>query len=187
MDANSDKRADVLLAEFNALRAEIVARVSSQYTIVGLGLTALGVVIGFVVRNGDDRRLLLAVPPLAAVVNLLYAGEAYTIATMGNYIREELWTALQCQVGVLPSWEHHLALRRKGKLNIGKTLIVDGPSVALFPVVSVIAMLLVNHVSTALKVAGWLLTTAAIVIPIWLGAANARDRAAKAPSRSPSA
>ena len=119
-------------------------------------------------------------------MNLLYAGEAYNIATMGNYIREKLWPALQCQVGRLPSWERHLALRRKGKLKIGKTLIVDGASMALFPVVSVIAMLLVNHVSTALKVAGWLLTTAAIVLPIGLGVANARDRGADATSGSPS-
>jgi hypothetical protein len=39
---------------------------TTQAAVVGVGLTGLGVIVGFVVKDQGDRRLLLAVPPLAA-------------------------------------------------------------------------------------------------------------------------
>ena len=62
-----EKRVDVALAEFNALRAEIVASANAGNALIGVGLTALAVIVGFVVKDEGDERLLLAVPPLAAV------------------------------------------------------------------------------------------------------------------------
>jgi hypothetical protein len=65
----SDRRAlDVAIAEFNALRSEILSTATAQAALVGIGITALGIIVGFVVQKGGDRRLLLAVPAVAAVV-----------------------------------------------------------------------------------------------------------------------
>jgi hypothetical protein len=59
-----DRAVDVGLAEFETLRAEIVNHLSAQAAVVGLGLTGLGVIIGFSVKEGGSERLLLAIPPL---------------------------------------------------------------------------------------------------------------------------
>lgn len=95
----------MLLAEFAALRAEIVARISAQVTIIGLGVTGLGLILGFVIRDNGDQRLLLAIPPLSAMVAVLHAAESYRVKTLGNYIRDNLWPNPEGQVGAIPGWE----------------------------------------------------------------------------------
>jgi hypothetical protein len=57
---------------------------------VGVGLTALGVIIGFVVKDHSDKGLLLAIPPLAFGVNVIWAVENRQIGWLGGYIRR-LW------------------------------------------------------------------------------------------------
>jgi hypothetical protein len=80
---------DVGLAEFNALRAEIISRTTAQNALVGIGLTAVGVIYGLALKKaGDDKSLLLAVPPLAALASLLHASETYQVGRIGDYIRE---------------------------------------------------------------------------------------------------
>lgn len=74
-----DRVVDVALAEFNALRAEIVGHTTAQYAFVGVALTALGVILGLVIREGGDGRLPLAVPPLTALVSLLHAAISYRL------------------------------------------------------------------------------------------------------------
>ncbi len=41
-----ERAVDVAIAEFNALRAEIVSHVTAQAALVGLALTAAGVILG---------------------------------------------------------------------------------------------------------------------------------------------
>jgi hypothetical protein len=53
----------VAIAEYNALRAEIVSYITAQAALVGLALTAVGVIVGFAVKEGADERILLAIPP----------------------------------------------------------------------------------------------------------------------------
>jgi hypothetical protein len=52
---SSAKSVDVALAEFNALRAEVAGRISAQSTFLGAGLTALGLIAGFVVKTALMR------------------------------------------------------------------------------------------------------------------------------------
>lgn len=77
-----------MLAEFSAMRAEKVSYLTGQAAIVALGITALGVVAGFAVKDGHDR-LLLVVPPLVMLVVLGYAAGSYRSNAIGNYIRGE--------------------------------------------------------------------------------------------------
>ncbi len=74
--SDADKAIDVALAEFQALRNEIISHITTQAAVVGLGLTALGVIFGVVVNNGEER-LLLAVPPIALLVVMLHMAETF--------------------------------------------------------------------------------------------------------------
>lgn len=122
--ASADRAVDVMLAEFNALRAELVAYLSGQAAVVGLGLTALGVITGLAVgRNGDDE-LLLAIPPLVALVVLVHTAGTYRVAKIGDYIREKPWPHLEARVGATPSWEMFLAEQRSKRTAIAKAVVV---------------------------------------------------------------
>ena len=50
------------VAEFTALRNEIVARTTIQGTLITLVVTAVGVVAGFVIKDNGNVRLLLILP-----------------------------------------------------------------------------------------------------------------------------
>jgi hypothetical protein len=101
----ADRFIQVGLAEYNQLRAELIAAQNRQGTLVGIGLTAIGVIMTIALREAGDHRLLLAVPPLGLVVTLLHLGEARRIIRIGRYIRLKLWPKLQAQSGYPESWE----------------------------------------------------------------------------------
>ena len=107
--ADREKAVDVAIAEFGALRAEIVSHVTAQAALVGLALTAAGVIVGFTVKEGADQRLLLAIPPLTLLVVLLHTAETFRAALIGRYIAVELWGDLEGRVGKLSSWEAKVA------------------------------------------------------------------------------
>ena len=56
------KQVDVAIAEFNALRTEIVGRRGNQKNVVALALTAYGVLFTIAFGKDGDLRLLLLVP-----------------------------------------------------------------------------------------------------------------------------
>lgn|GEM_PF-6405413 len=156
---------DVELAEFNALRAESVAQQTAQATLIGVGLTALGVVFGLAVRIGGDNRLLLAIPPLAAIISLTHASVTFRIIRIGDYIRTELWPAIQSQVGPVPSWQAYLVARRQGRNTVVQGLLNDGPGMALLAVASVVAVAAVDNVSLLLRLGGVLCTAVTFIAP----------------------
>jgi hypothetical protein len=97
----------ILLAEYVALRAEIVSRLSSQATLVGVTLTAEGVVAGIVLTGKTSPDLLLVVPIIAPALGLFYIDHMRQLGLVGLYIRSTLWPLLQGQVAnvAIPSWE----------------------------------------------------------------------------------
>jgi hypothetical protein len=176
------KAVDVALAEFNALRSEILMHVTTQAGLVGIGLTVLGVIVGLVVKEGGDDRLLLGIPPLAAVINLLYAAETHRTAEIGSYIEIRLWPYLKERVDPgLPSWEQVVSGRLHNRRRALLNLLVGAPALVLFPAASVGALVVLNGLNTGLAVAGWVLTAIAILAPLALGAfafvTRGRDRA----------
>jgi hypothetical protein len=110
----STSQADVDLAEYAALRAEIVGHQSAQTTLVSVYLTAIGLVIGLVLSDkGVPRELLLVVPLISSGLGLFYAGHSRACLIIGRYIRIRLWPRLR-GVGKGPSWEEYLlSLRRR--------------------------------------------------------------------------
>lgn len=108
----ADKRIDVVIAEYNAMRAEITNRTTIQVTLLGTGITAIGIVVGFSVGEHPDRRLLLLVPVIAAIALFLFVNESYRIHVIGDYIRDCQFEYLRENLDPrLPSWEHHVANR----------------------------------------------------------------------------
>lgn len=104
-----DKRTDVVIAEFNALRAEMVARITIQATLIGTGITGIGVVVGFAIGQTGNRSLLVLVPLISALVLFLYANQSYRIIVLGDYIRRCQLKYLRDIFGSsLPSWEYEI-------------------------------------------------------------------------------
>jgi hypothetical protein len=101
---------DVALAEFNALRAELLAHANVQASLIALVVTAIGIVGGLVVKEDGDPRLLLILPYLVAAAGIESSNRARTIALIGAYIRDKLWPHLEKQTpGSLPSWEARIS------------------------------------------------------------------------------
>jgi hypothetical protein len=97
---------EVALAEFNALRAEMVARVSGQTASIGIGVTAFGAFFSF-----GDTAATTFVPIAAMCMSLLSVSNWYWILFIGMYIRRDLWPRLQ-QLGeqtTSPGWERFAA------------------------------------------------------------------------------
>jgi hypothetical protein len=141
-----DRAVDVAIAEFNALRAEIVSHVTAQAALVGLALTAAGVIVGFTVKEGADQRLLLAIPPLTLLVVLLHTAETFRAALIGRYIAEELWEDLEGRVGKLSSWEAKVAERREQppRQRLPEIFLLDFPAMSLFILASGYALVQVG-------------------------------------------
>jgi hypothetical protein len=66
---------EVALAEYNALRAEMLNCRTTQSAFIGVGLTAIGALSVFAVADAKNRHLLLAVPALAFIVSVLHLAE----------------------------------------------------------------------------------------------------------------
>ncbi len=141
-----DRAVDVAIAEFNALRAEIVSHVTAQAALVGLAITAAGVIVGFTVKEGADQRLLLAIPPLTLLVVLLHTAETFRAALIGRYIAVELWEDLEGRVGKLSSWEAKVAERREKPLLklLPEIFLLDFPAMSLFILASGYALVQVG-------------------------------------------
>jgi len=170
------KSVDVALAEFTALRAEIVSVSTAQRALVGIGLTALGAIFGFALNAKGNEHLLLAVPPLAALLSLLHAGESARAASIGAYIRDNLWRHIRHQVGTgQPSWEEHKAERRRSWTSVPRAIVIDGAATALFALASVAALWMGYDRSSLLWRADGVVTLVGVVVPIGIAFATRKD------------
>ena len=169
--AVEEKRVDVALAEFNALRSELLSYSTAQSALVGVGLTTLAVIVGFVVKEDGDPRLLLAIPPLATVINLLQAANTYRMGTIGKYIQVDLWPYLQRTVKDeqhLPNWEKDVA-KRMSTLKTGlPALLVNSTPIILFTAASAVALTEAGHLNHGLRDLGWVLAAGSVLVPLLL-------------------
>ncbi len=146
VEAGEERVVDVLLAEYNALRAEIVTHVTIQGAVVGLGLTAIGVIAGLAAKEGGGYAILLVIPPLSLFISLIYSAETYRSAALEIYLYGELWPALEDRVGALPpSWELSAGSDRRFSWGAAaEVLLIDLPATAIFAAASVAALLVTN-------------------------------------------
>jgi hypothetical protein len=81
-------RVDIALAEFNAMRAEIAARIAEQGRIVALNVTAIAAVGGAFLSNRVDPAVLLILPLLSVSLGLLWLDQATTMRGIGRHIND---------------------------------------------------------------------------------------------------
>ncbi|MEU0154382.1 hypothetical protein [Micromonospora fulviviridis] len=96
-DARVDNRTNLLIAEYTAIRAVEAQKSSASHALVGAYLTVVAVILGFVVANRADPRLLITVPILSAVCGITILRRRRDREVAHRYVREILRPiAVQC-------------------------------------------------------------------------------------------
>jgi hypothetical protein len=78
------------MAEFSDLRTEIQNRSQAAWTLVNLNVTATAAILGFVLSDKADPRLLLALPIVGPALGMLFIDHAYNINNLGSYINKRI-------------------------------------------------------------------------------------------------
>jgi hypothetical protein len=121
---------DPRLAEFSALRAEIINRSDAERALVHLNLTAAGALAGVAAANPGSAALMIVLPFLSSALGLLFLDHERKIHTVARYIKTKLWD------GWDPSWERWLDKHRKSdwwrliEVPMPTMLIFLGPAIA---------------------------------------------------------
>ncbi|MEU7826242.1 hypothetical protein [Catellatospora sp. NPDC049133] len=133
-DMNVGKAADSVLAEYSALRAELLHKLGAQSTIINLNLTAIAGIAGIVIAQKADIRLLLLLPMISGALGLLAYDAARDVTTIARYIRDQLAPLVAQYVGDrrLFQYEAHL-LQDRGVLRRLLPSVVTG---LVFPGIS---------------------------------------------------
>lgn len=96
------------LAEFTALREEILARQGHQHTMMALNLTISGAVFSFALTQSTRVLALLVVPFTAFMIGGRYIAQDYGIEEIGKYIGGDLSRRVTGGLG----WEGYITQNR---------------------------------------------------------------------------
>jgi hypothetical protein len=155
-------RVQIALAEFNALRSEIISHSTTQAGLIVLAVTAIGLVGGFVIKDDGDPKLLLILPFLVSAAGIHSAEQGRGIALMGTYIRDLLWPYLNRIYRAdglageeMPSWEQTVTDFRNRRNHTRRWthpsfLLLSGlPGTLIFFFGSLVPLVVVNFVNDA--------------------------------------
>lgn len=174
MDAKSEKPPTMdkttstqegALAEFTALRSEILARQGYQSTIFSLQVTAIGGIFGFALSDPKRTLIPVVIPFLSYVLSSRFFAAGTASARIGRYIRDELNQRVSGGLG----WE---AWYRDKHITGRRLHMALDPLMALFPGASIFALIWTirpvvsafDHTTTAIPLAaGWLIGAALTV------------------------
>ena len=123
---------EMLLAEFAALRAEILQRMSLRWNIFALQLTAAGVLFSFALGNPSHTGILLILPIISYALAGRYVSQTDSMQAIGTYIRKVLEARAKGEL----QWEGWLITRRPKR----GTLTWLNPHFLIFPGTAVIAL-----------------------------------------------
>jgi hypothetical protein len=151
---------ELFLAEYTALRAEILQRMSMQWNIFALQLTAAGVVFSFALSNSAHTGFLLILPVISYVLTARYVSHFLGVQHVGSYIRE----VLEPKTGGHLGWETWTKGRtnrpRARALNWLNPLLLAFSGVAVIALAWVAPYVWVNHHISA--------STRVLLVVIWL-------------------
>jgi hypothetical protein len=159
----------VLLAQFNACRAEILARSVGQATLVGLNISAIGVISGFYFAYHADPRLLFVIPLLSPMLGILWEDHAINIGNIGRFIQRSIMPRLSASLGSdLPDYE--LWIRDFEQRQGSRLVLLIAPITLMFAVLPLGALILAYHVVGVRDLLFCvLLTSGAVLIAIFGG------------------
>ncbi len=115
--SDEERWLEIALAEFSALRAEILQRIQLQQVVLGLTITAVGTLLGVALAGPQSRAvLLLATPYLTSALGFAYFDHARRIEQAGSYVRKMLWPDFRLlSTERLHSWEDSFAIVVTGR------------------------------------------------------------------------
>ncbi len=103
-DAVNPENVDLLIAEYNALREEILKRTEIGYQIIALTLTASGIILTVGLQT-KDAPILLIYPILSLFLAAIWTNNHDSTVIMGTYIRKHIEPrATEKTMG----WEYYL-------------------------------------------------------------------------------
>lgn len=164
----ADKQlANVLLAQFNACRAEIGARSASQSAVINLNITAIGILGGYYFGYHADPLVLLIIPLLAPMLGIIWADHAINIGNIGRFIQHRIMPMLGSILGrELPDYETSVRSfeQQKGQ----RLLLLISPMLLIFALLPAAALILAIAASTVRDLMFWILAgTGAVLIAIF--------------------
>jgi hypothetical protein len=172
-----DRILDLVLAEFNALNAEITSTASSQQTLISLNITAQAAVAGLVVADKADPKLLFVSAVLSSALGLVYVANAVHIANMGSYITDvlRLIAAEKTGEGRLLGWVQHYRVHHRVLRLLYRGLMIGGLFCG-FPMVALVWV--IPHLDTLWSRVAWGCSSCLLIIQIgawaWYGQAMLR-------------
>jgi hypothetical protein len=95
---NKSVNYDIVIAEYEALRTEILQRSNTQWNIFALQLTAAAVVFSFALSNSSHTEFLLILPVLSYALCARYVSQSAAVQKLGKYIRDVLEPKAQGQI-----------------------------------------------------------------------------------------
>lgn len=137
MSATQKDMTDVVLAEFAALRAEILQTLSQQWIILAFDLTAAGAVFS-IALSSHNPRILLILPVVTYSLIDQYLRNFKMLMRLGKYIQDTLSPAVDGHLG----WEEWL----KPQLDPGKQTRLKrlsglfSPLPSIFLLISIVAL-----------------------------------------------
>lgn len=131
----------VLLTQFNACRAEIQARSSTQATIINLNITAIGIIAGYYFAYHTSPIVLLVIPLLSPMLGIIWADHAINIGNLGQFIERKLMPLLSATLKHdLPDYE--VSIRTFEQRKWRRLLLLIAPMLLLFAVLPAAALIL---------------------------------------------
>ncbi|GGQ73051.1 hypothetical protein [Couchioplanes azureus] len=123
---------DAALAEFNALRAELVGRQHSQQALLSIQLTAAGALFSLALSGAGRSAVLLILPLVTYMLAGRHVSHSYACLSIATYIRTELSGRTAGGLG----WEDWLRAHRSSPRPY-RTL---NPLFITFPGISILAV-----------------------------------------------
>jgi hypothetical protein len=124
---------EAALAEFNALRAGIIARQNSQQALLSIQLTAAGALFSLALSGAGRAAVLLILPVITYMLTGRHVAHSYACQSIGIYVRTELSGRVRGGLG----WEEWLRLHRSSPRRWSPI----NPLFFTFPGISVLALL----------------------------------------------
>jgi len=129
---HDQRNREVMLAEYSALRNEILQRMGFQWSIFALQLTAAGVIFSFSLSSSSHTGFLLIIPIATYVLSGRYLAVYLGIRNISAYIREVLEPKANGQL----NWEGWCAMQQPR----ARPLTLLNPLFLAFPGIAVAAL-----------------------------------------------
>jgi hypothetical protein len=144
----------VVLAQFNACRAEIQARSSSQAAVVNLNITAISILAGFYFVNHANPLVLVIIPLVSPMLGIIWTDHAINIGNLGRFIQHQLMPLLDTTLKFgLPDYESFVRQfeQQKGR----RLVLLLAPMLLMFALLPAAALFLAWAVTTVRDALFW--------------------------------